>query len=238
MSLKQAKTVETSPPKFVEWRDYAPVADPAQVSREFYETMRRRRSVRAFSDRPVPKEVIENSILTAGTAPNGAHMQPWYFVAVSDAEKKREIRVAAEKEEELNYSGRLPDSWLKALEPFGTNADKSYLEVAPWLIAVFTRTHHWQEGGDHPASESDKKVSHYYINESTGIAVGMLLASLHLAGLATLTHTPSPMKFLRDILDRPAMDKPYLLIPVGYPAADLRIPDLRRKKLGEIARFV
>lgn len=191
----------------------------------FYEEMDLRRTVRDFSDKDVPLEIIEKAILTAGTAPSGAHMQPWRFVVVRDPEVKSKIRAAAEKEEYESYHGRMPDRWLKRLAPLGTDENKPFLEIAPYLIVVFRITSVDGEEGPEPT---------YYSQESVGIAVGMLLAALHNAGLATLTHTPSPMKFLQEILGRPKNEVPYVLIPVGYPAEDAKVPNLKRKSLGEI----
>jgi iodotyrosine deiodinase len=184
-----------------------------------------RRSVRAFSREPVPWELVENAIATAGTAPSGAHQQPWTFVAVSDPELKRRIREAAEEEERRNYDGRMSDEWLRALERLGTDWRKPHIEDAPWVIVVFEHAY---------GLDGDRKVKHYYVKESVGIAVGLLLASLHLAGLATLTHTPSPMGFLASILERPPNERAYLLVPVRYPAEDATVPDLERKRLDEI----
>jgi nitroreductase len=187
--------------------------------------MRERRSVRVFSREPVPWELIENAIATAGTAPSGAHQQPWTFVAVSDAGLKRRIRAAAEEEERRNYDGRMSPEWLRALEVLGTDWHKPHIEDAPWLIVVFEHAY---------GLDGERKVKHYYAKESVGIAVGLLLASLHLAGLATLTHTPSPMRFLARILERPPNERAYLLVPVGYPAEGVTVPDLERKPLDEI----
>jgi iodotyrosine deiodinase len=188
--------------------------------------LQRRRSVRHFSDEPVPMEVLDRCITTAGSAPSGAHKQPWTFVVITDPEVKRAIREAAEQEERENYGGRMNHEWIEDLEPLGTDADKSFLEVAPALIVVLRQA--WGEG-----QEGDRR-QHYYTQESVGIASGFLLAALHHAGLATLTHTPSPMGFLARILGRPENEKPYLLIPVGYPAGDCEVPDLERKSLEEI----
>jgi iodotyrosine deiodinase len=191
-------------------------------SRAFLELMRTRRSVRRFSSDPVPHELIENAIATAGTSPSGAHQQPWTFVVVADAETKRRIREAAEVEERRNYEGRMSPEWLTALERLGTTPEKPHIEEAPYLIVVFEQAY------------GLGKEKHYYVKESVGIACGLLLASLHAAGLATLTHTPSPMGFLARILERPRNERAYLLIPVGYPAADADVPDLERKALDEI----
>jgi nitroreductase len=195
-------------------------------SRRFLEDMARRRSVRDFSDEAVPVELLENAIVTAGTAPSGAHQQPWTFVLVSDPTLKRQIREAAEEEERRSYEARMPDEWLAALEPLGTDWRKPYIEVVPYLIVVFEQAYGLRPDGT--------KVKHYYVRESVGIAVGLLLASLHEAGLATLTHTPSPMGFLRELLGRPENERPYVLVPVGYPAAGCTVPDLERKALDEI----
>ncbi|MCH8164980.1 MAG: nitroreductase family protein [Planctomycetes bacterium] len=213
-------------PRFVAYTPYAPEASSEAAARRFYEILSLRRSVRTFSDRPVSRETIENIIAAAGTAPSGANKQPWRFVAVQDPAIKREIRVAAEAEEREFYYRRANEAWLRDLRAIGTDEAKPFLEIAPWLIVVFKLMR-----DDSPDSGSDQV---YYVNESVGIAVGMLLAAAHLAGLATLTHTPSPMKFLAKILKRPDYERPYLLIPVGYPAEDCVVPDLQRKPLDEI----
>lgn len=192
---------------------------------EFHTRMRTRRSVRAFSPEPVPFELIETAIRVAATAPSGANQQPWRFVAVSDAALKREIRAAAEAEEKENYENRFPEEWLAAIEPFGTDWRKEFLETAPYLIVVF-RVDYGLDG--------ERRVKHYYVGESVGIAVGLLLAALHMAGLATLTHTPSPMGFLQRILGRPANERPFLLIPVGYPVEGCEVPDIAKKPLDEV----
>lgn len=196
---------------------------------EFYREMDLRRTVRDFTDKEVPFDLIEKAILTAGTAPSGAHMQPWRFVIVRDPEVKRKIREAAEKEEYESYHGRMPDRWLKRLAPLGTDHHKPFLEIAPYLIVVFRIT---------SVDEGDGPEPTYYSQESVGIAVGMLLAALHNAGLATLTHTPSPMKFLQEILGRPKTEVPFVLIPVGYPAEDAKVPNLKRKPLSEIMDII
>lgn len=188
--------------------------------------MRQRRTVRMFSDRPVSRETIEDVIRTAGTAPSGANKQPWRFVAVQDPTIKREIRVAAEQEEHEFYTRRASDVWLRDLAIVGTDEHKPFLEIAPWLIVVFKLMK-----DDNPETESDQV---YYVNESVGIATGLLIAAAHHAGLATLTHTPSPMKFLGQLLNRPAHERPFLLIPVGYPADDSVVPDIGRKSLDQI----
>jgi iodotyrosine deiodinase len=201
-------------------------AEALDRSRTHLEAMRQRRSIRAFAPDPVPWELIENALRVAGSAPSGANQQPWTFVAVLDPERKRAIRQAAEREEELLYRERASAEYLGAIEPIGTNASKPHLTDAPCLIAVFEQAWRWEDG---------EKRKHYYVRESVGIAVGMLLTALHLSGLATLTHAPSPMGFLRELLDRPESERPFLLIPVGYPASDAEVPSLRRKELDEIA---
>ncbi len=213
-------------PVFVSFQPHVPEESAEEASRRFYEIMRRRRSVRMFSDRPVPRTVIENVIRAAGTAPSGANKQPWRFVAVQDPALKREIRIAAEAEEHEFYARRANPQWLADLKAIGTDEHKEFLEVAPWLIVVFKLMK-----DDDPRNPSDQV---YYVNESVGIAVGMLLAATHLAGLVALTHTPSPMKFLGSILNRPKYERPYLLIPIGYPADDCVVPDLTRKPLDQI----
>jgi iodotyrosine deiodinase len=194
-------------------------------SRSFLDLMRTRRSVRQFSPEPVPWELVENAVETAGTAPSGAHQQPWTFVAVSDPRVKRALREAAEEEERRGYEGRMGAEWLRALEPIGTDWRKPHIEDAPYVVVVFEHAYGLADG---------RKVKHYYVRESVGIAVGLLLASLHAAGLATLTHTPSPMRFLARILERPPNERPYLLIPVGFPAEGATVPDLVRKPLESI----
>ena len=188
--------------------------------------MATRRTVRDFSPEPVPYGLIEQAIRTAATAPSGANQQPWHFVVVADPSIKKQIREAAEAEEKENYEHRFPPEWLEALAPFGTDANKPFLETAPYLIVVFACNH-----GLTPAGE---KIKHYYVQESVGIATGFLLTALHMAGLATLTHTPSPMGFLTKILRRPANERPFLLIPVGYPAPEAQVPELTKKPLSEI----
>jgi nitroreductase len=195
----------------------------------FREQMRTRRTVRHFSDRPVSRDVIEQCLLTAGGAPSGANLQPWHFVVVSDPVIKRRIRAAAEEEEREFYSHRAPQEWLDALAPLGTDANKPFLETAPYLIAIFAQSYAVLPDG--------RKVKNYYVQESVGIATGMLITALHVAGLASLTHTPSPMGFLNTILDRPANEKPFLLLVVGHAAADAVVPDITKKSLQEIATF-
>ncbi|MEM9487862.1 MAG: nitroreductase family protein [Myxococcota bacterium] len=197
-------------------------------ARSFYRELDRRRSIRHFSDRPVPRELIELAILTASTAPSGAHRQPWKFVAVSDPAIKRDIRVAAEKEERENYEGgRMPPDWLQAVARFGTDSNKPYLEIVPWLVVLFEEVHGLEEDG------SQRK--NYYVKESVGIAAGMFIAALHNMGLATLTHTPSPMRFLSQVLGRPKNERPFILFPVGYPAEGATVPVLERKPLEQIS---
>jgi len=193
---------------------------------EFRDELRRRRTVRDFAPTPVPREIIEACLLGAVSSPSGANRQPWHFVAVGDLELKRRIREAAEEEERSFYGGRAPDDWLQALAPFGTDAHKPFLEVAPWIIVIFAETVGVGEEG------SPRK--NYYVTESVGIATGMLIASLHHAGLATLTHTPSPMRFLNGILGRPERERAFLVLVAGYPAADARVPDINRKEPHEV----
>jgi iodotyrosine deiodinase len=211
------------------FREY-PVDEMRQRVADFYEEMDRRRTVREFSDRPVPRDIIETALRAAGTAPSGANLQPWHFVVVSGAETKKNIREAAEVEEREFYEHRASPEWLTALEPLGTDSDKPFLETAPYLIAVFL-----QKFGELP---DGRKVKHYYPVESTGIATGILITALHEAGLATLTHTPSPMKFLNEILGRPKSERPFLLLVVGYPAADAAVPDIKRKPLEDFTSFI
>jgi nitroreductase len=198
-------------------------------SREFLTRVAERRSVRQFSDEPVPRELIENAVRAAGTAPSGANQQPWTFVVISDPELKARLRQAAEREEDLLYTQRASDEYLEAIEPIGTDAHKPHVTDAPYLIAVFEQA--WSRDAD------GEKRKNYYVRESVGIAVGFLLLALHSAGLATLTHAPSPMGFLKEILERPENERPFLLIPVGYPADDAEVPRLEKKSLGDIADF-
>jgi iodotyrosine deiodinase len=191
----------------------------------FYQSMDARRSVRHFSDKPVPQSVIETLILTASTAPSGAHKQPWTFCAINDPSVKSQIRAAAEKEEFDSYNGRMSEQWLKDLAPLGTDWEKPFLETAPWLIVVFAQ------------STGIAKQKHYYVQESVGIACGFLIAAIHQAGLVTLTHTPSPMNFLKAILKRPDNERPFLLLPVGYPADNVLVPDIHRKTLDEVVKW-
>lgn len=198
-------------------------------SSQFLIHMNKRRTCRDFSNKPIPKEVIENLILTASTAPSGAHKQPWTFCVVSDADIKKQIREAAEAEEKLSYDGRMSKEWINDLMPIGTDWQKPFLEIAPYLIIVFKRSYELES--DH------HKHQNYYVSESVGIACGFLLAAIHHAGLIALTHTPSPMNFLSKLLNRPSNEKPFLLIPVGYTAEECLVPDLKRKDLREIAIF-
>jgi nitroreductase len=210
------------PTKPLQFRGHAPDAMVTR-SEEFYDEIRARRSVREFGDRAIPLHVVRNCIAAAATAPSGANKQPWTFVLVTDPATKSKIRAAAEAEERAFYSGRAPKRWLEDLAPLGTDWRKPFLDIAPALIAVFAQKH---------GAEADER--HYYVSESVGIAVGFLLAALHHAGLATLTHTPSPMSFLRDVLQRPNNERAYVLIPVGYPADDCRVPDIGRKALADV----
>lgn len=211
---------------------FEPIDDATRLARAsaFAYDMHRRRSVRDYASTPVSRDVIEVCLQAAGSAPSGANQQPWRFVAVQDAAIKRRIREAAEEEEREFYGHRAPEEWLQALAALGTDADKPFLEIAPWLIAVF-----YERTGVGPGGEKQKR---YYPHESTGIACGMLITALHLAGLATLTHTPSPMAFLNDILGRPKNEMPYLLLVVGHPSVDCRVPAIRRLPLADYASFI
>lgn len=199
--------------------------DVVRHSRDFRMNMDKRRSVRFFSDKSIPSEVIENIIMTASSAPSGAHKQPWFFCAVSDALIKNKIREAAEKEEYENYHGRMSEEWLKDLEKFDTDWRKEFLTTAPWLIVIFKKAFDMENG---------EKSKNYYVNESVGIATGFLIAAIHMTGLVTLTHTPSPMNFLQHILNRPDNERPFLLLPVGYPADGVQVPDLWRKDVKDV----
>ena len=215
----------TQPRLPLEWERLDPEEALAR-SRAFLESMRRRRTVRAFSPEPVPFELVRNAVEAAGTAPSGAHQQPWTFVVVSDAETKRRIREAAEAEEQAFYERRAPAEYKGAVKPIGTDAQKPHITDAPHLIVVFERVYRLDDDGT--------KGKHYFVKESVGIAVGFLLAALHASGLYALTHSPSPMGFLADILERPANERPFILIPVGYPAEGSPVPDIVRKPLDEI----
>ena len=212
-----------------DYRAYS-VEEMRERVERFHADMARRRTVREFSDRPVPRDIIETALEAAGTAPSGANLQPWHFVVVGAAETKKRIREAAEAEERQFYEHRASPEWLAALEPLGTDSSKPFLETAPYLIAVFLQKYGRLDDG--------RKVKHYYPTESTGLATGILITALHRAGLATLTHTPSPMKFLNEILGRPVSERPFLLLVVGYPAEDARVPDIERKDLHDFTTFI
>jgi nitroreductase len=220
------------PPTFVSLSDYQeyPVDVMKRRAAEFYDSMRRRRTVREFADRPVPREIIEDCLRAAGTAPSGANMQPWHFVVVSDTAIKRKIRVEAEKEEYDFYHHKAPQEWLDALAPLGTNEHKPFLEEAPVLIVIFAERYGLLLDG--------RKVKHYYTQESVGIAAGILITAIHHAGLVSLTHTPSPMGFLNDILDRPSHERPFLILVVGYPAETATVPVITKKPLQQIVSCV
>jgi iodotyrosine deiodinase len=207
--------------------DRLPPDEIVRRGREFQAAMSRRRTTRHFSPEVVPREAIECAIRTAGTAPSGAHQQPWTFVAVSDAGLKQRIREAAEREEHLNYHGRMPQEWLDALAPLGTDEHKAHLTDAPWVVIVFRKSYGINSDGS--------KRTFYYTQESVGIAIGFFIAAVHMMGLVTLTHTPNPMGFLSELLERPANEKAYLILPVGYPAADARVPDIQRLPVSDIA---
>lgn len=207
-----------------------PVEEMKERAAAFREAMQRRRTVRHFSSRAVPREIIEECLIAAGTAPNGANLQPWHFVVVSDPDIKKQIRVAAEEEEREFYHRRAPQEWLEALAPLGTDEHKPFLETAPYLIAIF--------GKNHSELPDGRRVKNYYVNESVGIATGFLVTAIHHAGLVSLTHTPNPMKFLNKILNRPSDEKPFLLLVTGYPAEDAQVPVIRKKPLEEIATFL
>lgn len=219
-------------PKFVPHRPpFVPQAEVVERGQTVFVEMDQRRSVRMFSSEPVPREAIELAIAAASTAPSGAHQQPWTFVAISDQGIKHRIRLAAEGEERESYEGgRMPQEWLEALEPIGTDWHKDFLDIVPWIVVLFEQVHgRFADGG---------VKKHYYARESVGIACGMFIAAIHRMGLATLTHTPSPMGFLNEILGRPKNERPFVLLPVGYPAADAEVPDLTRKSLDEVAVFI
>lgn len=224
--METAKIINGYP--FVAYNKETYNADEIKLrSAEFYEWMNKRRTVRDFSDKPIDKSVIENILLAASTAPSGAHKQPWTFCVVSDPSIKRQIRIAAENEEKESYMNRMSEEWLEDLAPLQTDWQKPFLETAPYLIIVFRRSYEVDTNG--------KKRQNYYVTESCGIACGFLLTAIHKAGLVALTHTPSPMNFLSSILKRPENEKPYLLVPVGYPVASCWVPQLSRKELDEIA---
>lgn len=217
---------------FIPLDDYEeyPPEEMRKRAREFYQDLKRRRTVREFSSRDVPSEIIEDCLLAAGTAPNGANKQPWHFVVVEDQNMKKKIRKAAEEEEKEFYERRATDEWLEALEPLGTDEHKPFLEEAPYLIAIFAEKYGLAEDGE--------KTRNYYVKESVGIATGMLITALHQAGLASLTHTPSPMGFLNELLGRPSNETPFLLLVVGYPKEGVKVPDISKKSLDEISTFV
>jgi iodotyrosine deiodinase len=221
-----------SAPGFVPLTTYRefPAQEIVRRAKSFRDEMLRRRTVRQFSSRPVPREVIEDCLSVARSAPSGANKQPWHFVVVSDAEVKAKIRAAAEEEERRFYHGRAPKEWLDALAPLGTDEDKPYLEVAPYLIVIFAQ--HYE------ISPDGRKMKNYYVTESVGIATGMLISAIHMAGLVALTHTPSPMGFLNEILGRPAPEKPFLILVVGYPGGDACVPDISKKPSEESLTFV
>ena len=219
-------------PKFRDYSEYKNYSEVEMIerSKKYLEEISIRRTVREFSDKEVSKEVIENCIQAAGTAPSGANQQPWTFVAVNNSKIKKIIREKAEEEEREFYEHRAPEDWLEALEPFNTDAHKPFLETAPWLIPIFVQKY--------GKSENNKRIKHYYTTQSVGIATGILINALNHCGLATLTHTPSPMNFLNEILDRPKNEKPFLLLVVGYPKDGVQVPDILKKPLNQIAKFV
>ena len=218
--------------KFVRLSTYQeyPPEEMKKRSEQFYADLKRRRMIREFSSRPVAKEIIENCLMAAGTAPSGANMQPWHFVVVSDPNIKSRIRQEAEIVEKDFYERRAPAYWLEALAPFGTDENKPYLEEAPYVIVIFSKRYSVNSGG--------AKQHNYYLPESVGIATGFLIAAIHNAGLACLTHTPNPMGFLRDILERPSYETPFLVLVVGYPKENAQVPDIGKKELAEIATFI
>lgn len=220
------KDVDLRP--LTEYLEYSE-AEMGERAREFLLEMRRRRTVRHFSDRPVPRTVIEDCLRTAMTAPSGANMQPWHFVVVENPEIKRRMRQAAEQVEADFYSGRASDEWLEALAPLGTDEHKPFLETAPFLVVIFAQLHGRGDDGE--------TIKHYYVNESVGIATGLLIAAIHHAGLVSLTHTPSPMRFLNEILERPNHERPYLILAVGYPADEARVPSISKKRLADSCQF-
>lgn len=209
-----------------------PIEEMRERAKAFYANIKRRRTIRDFSDRPVPRDLIETCLLAAGTAPSGANLQPWQFVVISDPDIKHKIREAAEEEEREFYNGRAPEEWLEALAPLGTDANKEFLTIAPYLIAVFAKSY--------DVLPSGKKVKNYYVTESVGLATGTLITALHEAGLASLTHTPSPMGFLNEVLNRPKNERPLMLLVVGYPADDCQVPvkAMEKKQLEQIATFI
>ncbi|CAE7759650.1 IYD [Symbiodinium sp. CCMP2592] len=224
--MTKQSTNDHSESNWIPLDHHTPDGSSLEGASEFYQTIQKRRTVRHFSDKPVPREIIQQVLLAAGTSPSGAHKQPWRFIAVSNKDIKHKIRLAVEEVEREFYEDRASERWLEDLEPFETNPDKSYIDTVPWLIIVMAlRT-------------TDDGGQVYYLNESVGIATGLLLTAAHHAGLATLTHTPSPMKFLREVLDRPEHERPYMMIPMGYPTEDCKVPDIKRKDLDELAVFI
>ena len=218
--------------KFIPLAGYSKIQENEMIrrSQDFYDEVKRRRTIREFSADPVPEEIINNCIKSAGTAPSGANLQPWHFVIVTDKETKHKIRLAAEEEEKEFYSNRAPAEWLEALAPLGTDSNKPFLETAPILIVIFSKSYDVAADGT--------KVKQYYSLESTGIAAGILITALHHCGLASLTHTPSPMKFLNNILNRPRNEKPFLILVTGYPAEGVKVPDITKKEFSEITSFI
>ena len=204
--------------------------DMLEHASSFYSLLDGRRTIREFSSRAVSREIIEKCVMAASTAPSGAHKQPWHFAVVSDSDKKSAIRAAAEQEEREFYGGKAPEEWIDALRPFGTDANKPFLETAPFLIGIFAR--------NYDLSADGSRSKNYYVSESVGIATGMLITALHQAGLSTLTHTPSPMGFLNEVMERPANERALILLVVGYPAEDAQVPELTRKSLEEVASFI
>ncbi len=219
-------------PMLIPYSEFIKYSEDEMVirSEKFLETMKRRRTIREFSEKSFPKKIIENCIMTAATAPNGANLQPWHFVLVSDKNIKKKIRIAAEEEEKLFYSQRAPKEWLDALTPLGTDENKPFLETAPYLITIFLKKYDVLPDG--------RQVKNYYTSESVGIATGILITAIHNAGLVSLTHTPSPMNFLNDILNRPVNEKPYLILVVGLPAEGAKVPDITKKPLNDILEFI
>jgi len=218
--------------EFIPLENYRQYSEDEMLKRSqaFYDDIKRRRTVRDFSDKPIPSEVIENCIKAAGTSPSGANLQPWHFVVISNSDIKKKIRIAAEEEEKEFYTNRAPKEWLNALEPLGTDEHKPFLETAPYQIAIFCKSYDVLLDG--------RQVKQYYAMESTGIATGFLITAIHNAGLASLTHTPSPMNFLNEILGRPKNERPFLLLVVGYPVSEAIVPDIKKKSLQEIASFI
>lgn len=214
--------------EFISYENFISLSEEEMLSAsaEFYTKMKRRRTVRDFSDKAVPEEVIKNCILTAGLAPNGANLQPWHFVVVKDPEIKKQIKMGAEEEEKAFYNGKAPQEWIDALEHLGTDDQKPFLEIAPYLICIFAKSYDLLPDG--------KKRKHYYVQESVGIATGMLITALHEAGLVSLTHTPSPMAFLNKILDRPSNERPYMILVAGYPAENVTVPKISKMEVDEL----